>query len=93
MSGHAEVVKLVGAINAALDSLSVGNARQAVLALYEVLPIFDDSRYAANQEVWQLHAPFLSAATLAAAKSGQDGGLALQLCAKAVRLQLNRIRP
>lgn len=93
MSGHAEVVKVVEAINMALDSLTVGNPRQAVLGLYQVVPVFDDSRYASNQEVWQLHAPFLSVAAVCAAKSTADDGLATQLFAKAVRLQLNRIRP
>jgi hypothetical protein len=93
MGGHAEVVKLVEAIDGALNSLTVGNARQAVLTLYQVIPVFEDSRYASNQEVWQLHAPFLSVTAVCAAKSPQDDGLAIQLFAKAVRLQLNRVRP
>jgi hypothetical protein len=93
MSTHAEVVKLIAAIDGALDSLADGNAVQAATLLYRVLPAFDDSRLSSNQEVWQLYEPFLAVATVCASRIPDEADGGIQLLSDAVRLKLNRIRP
>jgi hypothetical protein len=93
MTSHQAVVRTVAAINSALDNLTIGETRRAVTALHQVVEVFDDSRLASNQEVWQLFEPFLSVAAVCAARAAEDDGAAMQLYAKAVHLKLDRIRP
>lgn len=93
MTSHAQVTRLIAAINAALDCLTVGDGRKAVPLLYDVIDIFGDSRFASNQEVWQLFDPFLSIVTVCASTASHEDTAAMQLFAEATRLKLNRIRP
>jgi hypothetical protein len=93
MTSHQAVVRTVAAIKSALDSLMMGETRRAVTVLHQVIEVFDDSRLASNQEVWQLFDPFLSVAAVCAARAAEDDGAAMQLYAKAVHLKLGRIRP
>lgn len=93
MTPHAEVTRLVAAINAALDSLTVGDGKKAVPLLYDVIEIFSDSRLSSNQEVWQLFDPYLSVVTVCASTASHEDPAATQLFVEAVRLKLDRIRP
>lgn len=93
MTSHQAVVRTIAAIKAALDSLTIGETRRAVTVLSQVVEVFDDSRLASNQEVWQLFDPFLSVAAVCAARAAEDDGAAMQLYVKALHLKLNRIRP
>lgn len=93
MSTHADVVRLVKAINGALDSLGAGDPRAAALLLQQVLPLFRDSRLASNQEVWQLYEPLLAVATVCASRIPDEGDGGMRLLTEAVKLKLNRIRP
>ncbi|MGE5525825.1 MAG: hypothetical protein ACM3SS_19080 [Rhodospirillaceae bacterium] len=93
MTPHAEVTRLVAAINGALDSLTVGDGKKAVPMLYDVIEVFSDSRLSSNQEVWQLFDPYLSVVTVCASTVSHEDPAATQLFAEAVRLKLDRIRP
>lgn len=93
MASHAEVVRIVAAIRGALESLTSGDTSRAVPLLYDIIEVFEDTRLAANQEVWQLFDPFLSVVTVCAAQAAGQDQAPMQLFCEAVRLKLNRIRP